>query len=648
MNATAASTAAPPVLQAQLEALKAWRDCAAAQLTAFRRWAMVARVLDEQSAARLAYLERRLRGERLTIAFVAEYSRGKSELVNALFFADLGARLLPSGVGRTTLCPTEILWDASRAPSLRLLPIETRASPEALREFLGQPSAWEERALAPDRPEEVTRTCEALSETVTVSAEKAMDLGLVAEATGEVEIPRWRYAVLNFPHPLLRVGLTILDTPGHNTMGSEPELTVHRIPDAAAVVFLLGADTGVTRTDRELWSEHIEPVEGLAQNCFVVLNKIDGLRDGFKPESQVLDEIDRQVRSTAEALRIDPMRVFALSARQGLVGKIQHDRDSLIRSRLYRLEQALAQEMAYQRKLDHASALRAETRSAFAETRALLDSRNSFAREQLEELAALQGKNQKLVETLARKASSERARLEQARAVMVELRTVHHRHADELARLLDPNTARDDGIAARRAVLASKFSSGIGEALDAYFRQARERLHAAIGLIGEARGVMGTVSRQFNEEFGIPTVELGEFATDRFLVELDRLEERCTRDFKGAASLLTRRRSTLSTLFFDSVALKAIHIFEVADREVRTWMNGFIRPLDAQLGAFQDQANSRVEGMARIQNAETDLVTRLAELRTLAEELEAQLREWHAHHERLMTTLDVPREASLA
>ena len=42
-----------------------------------------------------------LRQDRLTLAVVAEFSRGKSELINALFFADYGRRLLPSTAGRT-------------------------------------------------------------------------------------------------------------------------------------------------------------------------------------------------------------------------------------------------------------------------------------------------------------------------------------------------------------------------------------------------------------------------------------------------------------------------------------------------------------------------------------------------------------------
>ena len=646
----ATSTSALPAraLEGSLAELKHWRAAASESLAEFRRWATINRLLDEQTAARLAYLERRLGAERLTIAFVAEYSRGKTELINALFFADLGTRLLPSAVGKTTLCPTEILWDPSRPPSIRLLPIGTRESPKALREYIAEIDTWKEIALDPKHPESVAEACKAVTESMTVAGPVAVNLGLVPEATDRVEIPRWRYAMINFPHPLLETGLTILDTPGYNTMGAEPEITVNRIPDAAAIVFMLGADTGVTRSDRELWSEHIEPIHGVEQSCYVVLNKIDGLRDGFKPETQVLSEIDRQVKSSAEALHVPPTRVFALSAKQGLISRIQDDRDGLIKSRLYRLEQALGRGMIHQRRIDHAAAIRAETRAAFTESRGIIESRLGFARDQLEELAALQGRNQKLVEALARKAASERSRIEQARAVMMGARTVHNRHADELTRLLDPNTIRDAGIKTRMSVQSSKFSSGIGQSLDQFFRHARERMKASVELIHEARSMMGSIARKFREEYQVASVEVPEFATERFFVELDRLEERCARDFKGAGSLLTRRRSTLSSLFFDSVVLKVIHVFEIADREVRTWMNGFIRPLDAQLTAFQEQSNSRIEGMGRIQNAETDLVARLEELKQLAASVEAQLAEWEAHQERVARRIEVEKEASLA
>jgi len=111
---------------------------------------------------------------------------------------------------------------------------------------------------------------------------------------------------------------------------------------------------------------------------------------------------------------------------------------------------------------------------------------------------------------------------------------------------------------------------------------------------------------------------------------------------------MTLRRATLGALFFDTVALKVIHIFEIADREVRAWMNQFIRPLESQLSAFQEQTNARIEGMGRIRNAEVDLVARLDELEILVKEVEVQREEWETHSERLSRLLDVQRDASLA
>jgi hypothetical protein len=132
------------------------------------------------------------------------------------------------------------------------------------------------------------------------------------------DTPRWRYAVINLPHPLLAGGLVVLDTAGRDALAAEPELSFHRVPDAAAIVFMLSADVGVAPEDRALWAAHIEPVAGIEETCFVALNKIDGLRGDSASESDVLAEIEARVRAAAHALKVSPGRVFALSARQAL------------------------------------------------------------------------------------------------------------------------------------------------------------------------------------------------------------------------------------------------------------------------------------------------------------------------------------------
>ena len=631
MSATGTFTGQAHSFEASLESLRAWREEVAAALASFRRWAMSSRLIDEQAAARLIHLEQRLAGERLTIAFVAEQSRGKSELINALFFAAHGARLLPASGGKI-LCPVEILWDPSRAPSIRLLPIETRDEGRTLREYATEPQAWMEIALDPGQPQAVASACEVFTQTRVVD--------------GSV-IPRWRYAVVNFPHPLLAGGVTLLDTAGYNTLASEPELSFHRVPDAAAVVFVVSAENAVAPADKALWTEHVATIAGIEESSFIVLNKIDGLREG-RAEGQVLSEIDRHVKAVAEALGVDPTRIIALSAKQGLQAKLDGDRDGLLRSRLYRLEQALARGMMHQRRVAHATEVRAEARGVLAETRALIRSRLSFANDQVEAISALQGRNQKLIEALAKKANVERGRIEGARATLTGMKSAHERNADRLDELLDPSAAREAGMRARQAVSSSAFSRGIGEVLDGFFRQSREKIMQAIEVIDEERRLMANVSRKMSQEYHVATMETAQFGTDRFIVELDRIEEHCAREFKGGSTFLLRSRGSLGALFFDSVALQVVRIFEIADRETRAWMGGFIRPLEAQINAFQEQSYSRIEGMGRIQTAEGDLLAKLEELKQLAGHMSEQERQHRAHEERILGLLEVERTASLA
>jgi len=60
---------------------------------------------------------------------------------------------------------------------------------------------------------------------------------------------------------------------------------------------ILAADTGVTKSDIEIWHNHIgAPKDGSHKGRLVVLNKIDGLWDELRNEGEVNREIDRQVR----------------------------------------------------------------------------------------------------------------------------------------------------------------------------------------------------------------------------------------------------------------------------------------------------------------------------------------------------------------
>jgi hypothetical protein len=85
----------------------AWRERVAEALEEYRGALVAAELADAASEQRLAHALARVRDDRLSVAFVAEFSRGKSELINAIFFADYGQRSCrpASGCCRSTPAP---------------------------------------------------------------------------------------------------------------------------------------------------------------------------------------------------------------------------------------------------------------------------------------------------------------------------------------------------------------------------------------------------------------------------------------------------------------------------------------------------------------------------------------------------------------
>ena len=113
-------------LHQQIADFQQWREQLSQTISEYRQWLETTNSSDSLQDLRLFDMMETLRKDHLVLAFVAEFSRGKTETINALFFADYNQRLLPSEAGRTTMCPTEIFWDEREEPCIKLLPIETR------------------------------------------------------------------------------------------------------------------------------------------------------------------------------------------------------------------------------------------------------------------------------------------------------------------------------------------------------------------------------------------------------------------------------------------------------------------------------------------------------------------------------------------
>src|SRR6266487_544935 len=168
-------------LAARFEAYSDWRRRLSAGISGLHEWLSQQELADAQVDLKVQHLLERLHQDQLVVAFVAEFSRGKSELINAIFFADFGQRLLPSAAGRTTMCPTELLYDSTRPPSIRLLPIETRSKDATVAEFKNYADEWVTLALDLSSADRMSEVLSQVSQTKRVPIVLARKYGLYNE-----------------------------------------------------------------------------------------------------------------------------------------------------------------------------------------------------------------------------------------------------------------------------------------------------------------------------------------------------------------------------------------------------------------------------------------------------------------------------------
>jgi len=595
----------------------AWRAAVAQQLEGYGAALREAALIDGAGEQQLERALARLRDDRLSVAFVAEFSRGKTELINAIFFADYGQRILPSSAGRTTMCPTELLYDPALPPCIRLLPIETRRQHLSTSDFREDAAAWTVLPLELDAPERMTEAFRQVSQTRRVPSIEAQEYGLwdpedpdlasSLAADGTVEIPQWRHAIINLPHQLLKQGLVILDTPGLNAIGTEPELTLKLIPNAHAVLFVLAADTGVTRSDIDVWRTHI----GAGPGRLAVLNKIDAMWDELRSPQENEAEIARQQHDAAQLLGLDAARVYPVSAQKALVGKINGDMALFEKSRLGLLEAALFHDLVPARRAIIAGQLRADLEQLAAGQQALGAARMRDLVEQLQELKSLRGKNQGVIAHMMRRVELEKKEFDASLFKLQGTRAVFARLSTELYSTLGMDAVQEHTEAVRAAMQAARFATGMRAPVRSYFEAMRANLEASSGKVGEIGAMMDSMVRKFSAEHGLSLSSPMSLSLERYRREIDEVEALFLKQF-GTATLLMTSRATLLERFFDSIASRVRHIFRAANTDAEAWLKVIMAPLETAIRQHRDGLRHRQASIQRIHDATDSLEQKIA------------------------------------
>jgi GTP-binding protein EngB required for normal cell division len=296
---------------------------------------------DSPLRTRLLALRDRLQHERLQIAVLGQFKRGKSTFVNAL----LGAPVLPTAVVPLTSIATFIAWREEPLIHVQFTdgrPPEnfTASEPEAIREIL--------------------------SRFVTEEANPKNHLGVE-----RVE--------LFYPAAILADSTILIDTPGiGSTLAHNTETALRLLSECDASLFVVSADPPITEAELS-YLHRLKPKIG---RVFFVVNKIDYLT---LDEQRAITDFLRKV--LADGSLIDPgAPIFGVSARLGLSAKQKQNRDALKRSGMVEIEDHFVRYLATEKMQSLHEAIRQKAADVLSQATGEVELRAKALKMPLEQL----------------------------------------------------------------------------------------------------------------------------------------------------------------------------------------------------------------------------------------------------------------------
>lgn len=235
----------------------------------------------------------KLAEDRFTLAVLGQFKRGKSSLMNAI----IGRELLPTGVLPLTSAITVLKY----GPAERLV---------IRREDWSLPEELPVAALA----------------------------DYVTEEGNPSNQRKIKTACVELPVPFLRRGIEFVDTPGvGSAITANTATTYGFLPECDAVLFVTGADTPMTSSELAF----LKDIRDYVDRIFFVVNKVDLVAD--EERRQVIGFVTETIRKQIER---EAVKVFPVSARQGLAARTSGNTALYEQSGLKALEEALASFLA--------------------------------------------------------------------------------------------------------------------------------------------------------------------------------------------------------------------------------------------------------------------------------------------------------------
>ncbi len=630
-----------------------WKKALVEAIESYQGWLDTIKLDESEQSLKIYETLQTLKHDRITLAFVGEFSRGKTELINAIFFSQFKRRILPSEAGRTTMCPTELFYDVDEPkPYMRLLPIESRMEDASITEQKQNTVNWTHIQLDISSPASMASSFAQITTTKKVKASDAKRLGLYDIITDDngtvlsdneiVEIPIWRHALINFPHPFLEQGLSILDTPGLNSLGNEPELTINMLPNAQAVVFVLAADTGVTRSDMDIWRRHLKSFRRNHHNGLVVaLNKIDTLWDDLKSKDEVNQSIQRQCSETSKTLGIATKRVFAISAQKGLLGRVKNNEQLVHSSNLISMENVLANEILPQKEQIVRNTLIMGMNSMMQESKSILLGQFNAKKKSIETFSGLSGKNEDIIQALLGKTREEQAVYHRNAESLHSSRQILSGQHNRLKAIIDLEHLDQQVNVARNAMKGSWTTTGMKTGMKTLFDSISSTMDEAAKQTELTNRLVKSIYNRFQKENEDSDVHPKLFSIASYKQEIETLYQDAEEYRTSVYSTMTEQSFVIKK-FFISLVSRARNLYYQLNKDADDWGKRALTPLIRQVKAHKNELKLRLEQLKKVGQSRDTFTDRVSGLKKEAKVLQKHVFDIN----KMLTTINSPMPAN--
>jgi hypothetical protein len=256
---------------------------------------------------------------------------------------------------------------------------------------------------------------------------------------------------------------------------------------------------------------------------------------------------------------------------------------------------------------------------------AILDARIAGIAEQLDELTALRGKNLDVIEHMMDRIREEKDQFERGLARYTALRNVFTQQTNQLFDVIGLPALRGNAAHTRRRIESSPFTKGVREAMNDFFARIAKDFSQAAEQAVEIHDMMRAMYIRFANDHGLEPFVPPAFSVLKYQKEIERLERAYNAHFNTLWNMVSKAKFALMKRFFETVASRAKHVYDISNRDVESWLKAVMAPLETQVREHHLQLRRRLESIRRIHQASDELEERITELEQARDALAAQI-----------------------